>query len=89
MYLRGEVMIDNTTLFDKSLIRKELVGITLREVYNLIEEKGYNPINQLLGYILSDDLSYITNYKNARLKLSGIERSEIINFLLLNYFQKI
>ena len=54
MYLRGEVMIDNTTLFDKSLIRKELVGITLREVYNLIEEKGYNPINQLLGYILSE-----------------------------------
>ena len=82
-------MIDNTTLFDKSLIRKEFVGLTIDEVFKIIKEKGYDPINQLLGYLLSDDLSYITNYKNARLKLSSLSRSEIINYLLLSHFNRL
>ncbi|MBR1413568.1 MAG: IreB family regulatory phosphoprotein [Bacilli bacterium] len=82
-------MLDNTTLFDKSLIRKEFVGLTLDEVFKLIKERGYDPINQILGYLLSDDLSYITNYKNARLKLSSISRSEIINYLLLSHFKEL
>jgi uncharacterized protein (UPF0297 family) len=57
----------------------------LREVYGALNEKGYNPINQLVGYILSGDPTYITNHKNARAMIRKLERDEILEELLKNY----
>lgn len=57
----------------------------LTEVYNALVEKGYDPINQLLGYILSEDPTYITNYKNARTLIRKIDRDELLQELLRSY----
>lgn len=57
----------------------------LREVYKSLEEKGYSPINQLVGYILSGDPTYITNHNDARQKIRTIERDELLEKLLQYY----
>ena len=57
----------------------------LQTVYSALSEKGYNPINQIVGYILSEDPTYITNHKNARSLIRKVERDEILAFLLRSY----
>lgn len=57
----------------------------LREIYVALSEKGYDPINQIVGYILSEDPTYITNYKNARALVRRIDRDELLNELVKNY----
>ena len=57
----------------------------LKEVYGALVEKGYNPINQLVGYILSGDPTYITSYKDARNKIRSIERDELLEKLVKYY----
>ncbi len=58
---------------------------TLTAVYEALNEKGYNPINQIVGYILSEDPTYITNYKNARSLICRIDRDELMSALLRTY----
>ena len=57
----------------------------LKEVFNALDEKGYNPINQIVGYILSGDPTYITSYKNARNLIRKIERDELLEKMVKNY----
>lgn len=57
----------------------------LSSVYNCLKIKGYDPINQLVGYILSEDPTYITNYNNARSLITRIDRDELMHELLTNY----
>ena len=57
----------------------------LQTVYDALSEKGYNPINQIVGYILSEDPTYITNYKNARSLIRRIDRDELMGALVRNY----
>ena len=58
------------------------------QVYRALEEKGYNPINQLVGYILSEDPTYITNYNNARSLICRLDRDELLQELLESYLGK-
>ncbi len=60
----------------------------LSSVYNSLKVKGYNPINQLVGYILSEDPTYITNYNNARTLICRIDRDELLQELLRRYLEK-
>lgn len=60
----------------------------LSSVYNSLLVKGYNPINQLVGYILSEDPTYITNYNGARSLITRIDRDELLQELLLSYLGK-
>ncbi len=60
----------------------------LSSVYNSLLVKGYNPINQLVGYILSEDPTYITNYNKARSLITRIDRDELLQELLLSYLGK-
>lgn len=60
----------------------------LSSVYNSLKVKGYNPINQLVGYILSEDPTYITNYNNARTLICRIDRDELLQELLRKYLEK-
>ena len=60
----------------------------LSSVYNSLMVKGYNPINQIVGYILSEDPTYITNYNNARTLICRIDRDELLQELLKNYLAK-
>ena len=57
----------------------------LKDVYNSLTEKGYNPINQIVGYILSGDPTYITSYNDARNKIRTIERDELLEKMVKNY----
>ena len=60
----------------------------LSSVYNSLKVKGYNPINQIVGYILSEDPTYITNYDNARTLICHIDRDELLQELLRNYLER-
>ena len=57
----------------------------LSTVYQALEEKGYNPINQIVGYILSEDPTYLTNHNNARTLIRKIDRDELLQILLRRY----
>ena len=59
----------------------------LEAVYIALTEKGYNPVNQIVGYIMSGDPTYITSYKNARYLIMKVERDELLEELLKNYIQ--
>ena len=67
--------------------REVEIRTILQEVYNALQEKGYNPINQIVGYILSEDPTYITNYKNARSLIRKIDRDELLNLMVRNYLK--
>ena len=58
------------------------------QVYRALEEKGYNPINQLVGYILSEDPTYITNHNNARTLIRKLDRDELLQTLVRSYLGK-
>ena len=60
----------------------------LKAVYEALQEKGYDPINQLVGYIVSEDPTYITNYNGARSLITRIDRDELLQELLLSYLGK-
>lgn len=66
---------------DKNIKAREI----LKEVYKALEEKGYNPINQIVGYILSGDPTYITSHNNARNLIRQIERDELLENMVKNY----
>ena len=61
---------------------------TLATVYHALREKGYNPINQIVGYILSEDPTYITNYNNARSLICKLDRDELLQELVRHYLSE-
>lgn len=63
------------------------VSDILAQVYTALTEKGYNPVSQIVGYVMSGDPTYITSYKNARSLIMKAERDEIIEVLLNNYIE--
>ena len=65
--------------------RGEEIKAILTSVYNSLQEKGYNPINQIVGYILSEDPTYITNYNNARSLIRKLDRDELLQELVKKY----
>ncbi|SKA75926.1 Uncharacterized protein, UPF0297 family [Clostridium sp. USBA 49] len=77
--------IDNTIQFDFQKDKKALTKEILNEVYDALIEKGYNPINQLVGYLISGDPTYITNYNGARALVRKLERDEILEEVLKAY----
>ena len=76
---------DLTRTFDVRSEEELEVRHILLEVYDALSEKGYNPINQIVGYILSEDPTYITNHKNARSLIRKIDRDELLNLLVRSY----
>ena len=77
--------IHNTQFFKTVQENKLKVGEVLSQVYNALTEKGYNPINQIVGYIMSGDPTYITSHKNARSLIMKVERDEILEELMRVY----
>lgn len=76
---------DKTMSFNFEKEKNEKAKETLKEVYEALVEKGYNPINQIVGYILSGDPTYITSHKDARNKIRTIERDELLEKMVKNY----
>ena len=78
---------DNTMQFDFSRDKKDLTKTILTDVYESLIEKGYNPVNQLVGYLISGDPTYITNYNGARALVRKLERDEILEEVLKSYLE--
>ena len=76
---------DKTMNFEVEKIQNAKTREILKEVYVALAEKGYNPINQLVGYILSGDPTYITSYNDARNKIRTIERDELLEKMVKAY----
>jgi uncharacterized protein (UPF0297 family) len=77
--------IHNTQFFQAVQENKMDVKDVLEQVYVALTEKGYNPVNQIVGYIMSGDPTYITSYKSARSLIMKVERDEILEELMSSY----
>ena len=75
----------NTIKFTVPSDDKENMRQTLRNVFDALNEKGYNPINQIVGYLLTEDPTYITNYNNARSMICKLDRDELLQELVRCY----
>ena len=78
---------DKTSLFSLSEIDAELTRKILDEVYDSLKERGYNPTNQIVGYLISGDPGYISSYRDARSKIQEIDRAKLVE-ILPNEFQE-
>ena len=78
-------MSEPTTIFSIYDDKDREIRAVLTEVYRALKEKGYNPINQLVGYILSEDPTYITTYQGARSRIRKIDRDDLLQALLKSY----
>ena len=79
--------IDYTRKFSVNYDKDQEIKAILSSVYSSLREKGYNPINQIVGYILSEDPTYITNHNNARTLIRQLDRDELLQVLLKSYLQ--
>ncbi len=79
--------INNTQYFKVNTDPETRVKYVLDIVYNAMAEKGYNPVNQIVGYIMSGDPTYITSHKNARSMIMKVERDELVEELLKEYIK--
>ncbi len=80
-------MIDETIKFKLNTGSPDEMKEILTKVYDALKEKGYNPINQIVGYILSEDPTYITTYNNARSLIRKVDRDELLQELVKNYLK--
>ena len=78
-------MQDKTVTFSLNNDKESYMKKILLLVYDALKEKGYNPINQIVGYILSEDPTYITTYNNARNLIRKIDRDELLQEMVKNY----
>lgn len=77
-----------TIMFDSAKLEQKTTGEILETVYEALNERGYNGIDQMVGYILSGDPSYITSYNNARTLISRIDRDDLVEEILKAYLNK-
>ena len=78
-------MLDKTMIFSLNDDREDQIKTSLTVVYDALKQKGYNPINQIVGYILSEDPTYITTFNNARNIISKIDRVDLLEALVKSY----
>ena len=78
-------MKENTIKFTVPGDDKENMRRILRDVFDALNEKGYNPINQIVGYLLTEDPTYITNYNNARSMICKLDRDDLLQALVRCY----
>lgn len=86
--------MDDNTLFDRNAImyaedqkQSALIDDLMRKITGALREKGYNPVNQIVGYVMSGDPTYITSYGDARLYIQKIERDELLEELVKRYLE--
>lgn len=80
--------MDNTKTFNSNDFQNEYVSEIIKEVAEILDERGYNPVNQIVGYLMSGDPGYISSHKEARNKISRIDRTKILEILVENFINK-
>ena len=78
---RRDIM-DQTKIYDSNEFQSEIIAATIKEVADILDERGYNSINQIVGYLMSGDPGYITSYKGARSKITSIAPSKILEVIV-------
>ena len=79
--------INNTQFFKVEKVPELQIGDVIRIVHQALVEKGYNPVNQIVGYIMSGDPTYITSHRNARSLIMKVERDELVEEVLKEYIR--
>ncbi len=74
--------MNDTKIYDSSEFQNEYVSGVVREVATILEERGYNPVNQIVGYLMSGDPGYISNHKEARSKITEFDRTKVLEILV-------
>ncbi len=80
--------MEKTKVFENGEIQDKLIEKTLLEILDILEERGYDPYKQIVGYLMSEDPGYITNHKEARTRILAFDRSQILDFLIRNLNKK-
>lgn len=80
--------MDQTKTYTSSEFQEELIALTIKEVADILDERGYNSINQIVGYLMSGDPGYISSHKEARTKITKFERAEILEVLVKKYLNR-
>ncbi|MDR1467507.1 MAG: IreB family regulatory phosphoprotein [Oscillospiraceae bacterium] len=80
-------MLDKTIVFSLENSLSDEIKKNLSKIYSALKEKGYDPINQIVGYILSEDPTYITTHKNARSLIRKIDRDELLRLVLKSFLE--
>ena len=78
----------DTKIFDSDEFNNKYISDVIREVSEILEERGYNPINQIVGYLMSGDPGYISNHKEARNKIIEFDRTKLLEVLLEEFLNK-
>lgn len=78
--------MDKTSVFNVQELRQEMILMILNEIIDSLNKKGYNAENQLVGYLLTGDATYISNFENAREKVKTLKREEVL-LALINYYE--
>ena len=81
-------MLDKTMTFSFEDQHQDEIREVLNIVFDALKEKGYNPVNQIVGYLLSEDPTYITTHNNARSLIRKVDRDEVLRVLLRSYLDK-
>jgi len=76
--------MEETKIYNTKELQEKLIEKTLKEVKEILEERGYNPYNQIVGYLMSGDPGYISSHKEARKKMLEFERTEVLEVLVKN-----
>ena len=79
--------MSNTTIFNKEIIQNANAKEVMREICEDLEERGYNSIKQIVGYLISGDPGYISSYKEGRTKIQSLDRNSLIELMLKEYIK--
>ena len=79
--------MDETKVYRSDDFERAYIEDTIKEVVSILEERGYNPINQIVGYLLSGDPGYISSHKEARNKIMRIERTKLLEVLVTDFLK--
>ncbi len=85
--MSGNTVQINISDMDKDNVKKDMLLDSLDLVYKALEEKGYDPINQLVEYVLSDDPTYITSYNGARKEINSIKKFDLLHIIFSEFFK--
>ena len=80
--------MNDTKIYDSNEFQNEYVSSVVKEVAEILEDRGYNPTNQIVGYLMSGDPGYISNYKDSREKIMDFDRADIVAIILEEYLDK-
>lgn len=80
--------MDETKVFDSGKFEEALITDTIKEVFTILGDCGYNPINQIVGYLISGDPGYISNHKEARKKITKFNRNQVLAVILKKFVEQ-